>query len=358
MEPEIRELEWHAINTLNERYCVIDVRSPHEFDLGHFPGAVCLPILSNEERAEIGTLYKQQGRDIAIRKGLKLLGPQMPNKIEALHKLKPMHTKIIMLYCWRGGLRSAIMAWLFSVCGYAVYRIKGGYKQFRQQVLQVLELPRPYRVLAGFTGSGKTALLQYMKTCGAFIIDLEDLAQHKGSAFGNLNYLPQPTQQQFENELAIQLSAYDTMFNSLNQNELPYIWLESESQRIGSINLPQIFFNNMVSAPLVNWIRPFDVRLNRIISEYGSFTQLQLEQAVRRMSKRLGGLDTQRVITYLNQSNIHAAFSILLNYYDRWYLKSRRADMDNKRMVWVYESSEMQFSVIYKSIKLLVNDRF
>lgn len=351
MPQSIPDINWNDAITNAPGYCIVDVRSPAEYALGHIPGAVSIPVLDNQERAEIGTLYKHQGREQAIRRGFQILGLQMNSKMQLLITLKPKTASTILVYCWRGGLRSAIMAWLFSLCGFKVLRLSGGYKQYRQQVLQNLAKPRNYIVLAGFTGSGKTELLQYIATCGENVIDLEHLAAHKGSAFGNLNFIPQPTQQQFENTLAMQLANCDT------RNEASKIWLESESQRIGTLNIPQIFFNIMIAAPLVNWIRPFNDRLNRIVSEYGLYSNRQLEQAVIRMSKRLGGLDTQRVLEHLKQSDVQAAFSILLHYYDRWYLKSRHADVKNQRKVWVYESSESNYANIYKSLTSLIDER-
>ena len=351
MVPCVNILEGTSWIQNSSKFLIIDARSPSEYHLGHIPGAVSIPILNDLERAEIGTLFKQQGREKAIRRGLEILGPQMGIKLRDLRMQLQQNPKEVMVYCWRGGLRSSILAWLFLQGGHNIHRLSGGYKGYRNKILEQLAKPRNYKVLAGCTGTGKTELLQKMHHNGQAVIDLEALAHHKGSAFGNLLQVPQPTQQQFENRLAHQLILIDA------KNSKEPIWLESESQRIGLVNLPHSFFLLMQNATLVNWIRPFEIRLQRIIFEYSVYPVEKLIDAVLRMSKRLGGSDTNTVIAHLNNQNYNAAFAILLNYYDRWYLKSRKNDSKNHRCVIDVHTQNQSMEETLLYLKQILNEK-
>jgi tRNA 2-selenouridine synthase len=190
---------------------MLDVRSPGEYQHAHLPGAVSLPLFTNEERKVVGTAYKQVSREKAIKYGLDFFGPKMRAMVEEVERLLKQKTKdqkseTVYLYCWRGGMRSGAVAWLLDLYGFNVMVLAGGYKAFRNWVLEQLEHPYPLQVLGGYTGSGKTALLQELKNKGEAIIDLEQLANHKGSAFGKVDDGKQPTQELFENRLAIELS--------------------------------------------------------------------------------------------------------------------------------------------------------
>jgi tRNA 2-selenouridine synthase len=178
---------------------VIDVRTPLEFQQGHIPGAVNIPLLSNEERVVIGTLYKQEGRQAAILKGFELVGSCWADFIRTGLELAP--EKKVVLYCWRGGMRSGSMAWAFTMYGFDVLLVKGGYKAFRNFALETFQIPLPIQILSGKTGSAKTKILHELQNHGATIIDLEGLAKHQGSSFGSMGKNEQPTQEQFENNL-------------------------------------------------------------------------------------------------------------------------------------------------------------
>ncbi|MCB0214369.1 MAG: tRNA 2-selenouridine(34) synthase MnmH, partial [Anaerolineae bacterium] len=212
---------------LSRHYPVIDVRTSAEFAKGHIPGAMNIPLFSNEERAIIGTTYKQVGQREAMLLGLEIVGPKMRHLIEHIQTVATERT--LLLHCWRGGMRSESVAWLAGLFGYRCYTLRRGYKGFRNYVLQMLELPSRLLILGGKTGSGKTEILQVLKQQGEQVIDLEGLAHHKGSSFGALGEADQPSQQQFENELAMQ-------WRQLNLQRP--VWLEDESRHIGKLSIP------------------------------------------------------------------------------------------------------------------------
>lgn len=332
---------------------LLDVRSPAEFAHAHIPGAINLPLFSDEERKEVGTTYKQVSRKEAIKLGLDYFGPKMKVMVEEVEKLvcarqlsaddkaplktdcQPSTTNSVFVYCWRGGMRSAAVAWLLDLYGFRTMVLQGGYKSFRTSVLQSFETKYPFCMLGGYTGSGKTEMLYRLKEAGAHIIDLEQLASHKGSAFGNINMPPQPSQEMFENLLSLELvRAYkqiqqqenpcdDDDYENASTNNIcrNCIWLEDESQRIGHINLPMSFWNNMRSSPLYFLELPFEDRLQHIVEEYSTLDKERMLHAIGRIQKRLGGLDAKIASAELEAGNIEACFRILLRYYDKQYEK-------------------------------------
>lgn len=300
----------------SEGHPILDVRSPGEFAHAHIPWALSFPLFSDGQRKEVGTTYKQIGREAAIKLGLDFFGPAMRNFVERAEEIAlQYHTRKIFIHCWRGGIRSAAMAWLLNLYGFEVYLLKGGYKVFRNWVLDQFAIQRQFLVLGGYTGSGKTELLQRLAASGQPVIDLEGLAHHKGSAFGHLGNIPQPSVEMFENQLAVRL------WNGGEMAPSP-IWLEAESQRIGWLNLPNAFFQQVKDAPVLFLDIPFEQRLERIVADYGRFEKEALVQSVMRIRKRLGGLETKNCISFLIENNLKEAFAILLRYYDKWYDKS------------------------------------
>lgn len=304
-------------------HTVLDVRSPAEYAHAHLPGAHSLPLFSDEERKVVGTAYKQQGRETAIKKGLDFFGPKMRRMVEAVELLQqPVHKadKTLLVHCWRGGMRSAGVAWLLDLYGWNVYTLKGGYKAFRRWALEQLEQSYPLRILGGYTGSGKTEVLQALQQAGAVVIDLEGLAHHKGSAFGNIGMPPQPSQEQFENLLALQLhQCWQQLQQPVTGDKV--IWLEDESQRLGDVNVPINFWRQMRQQPVWFLDIPFEARLFHIVQEYGQLDRERLVNAIIRIRKRLGGLETREAINALVEDRIEDSFRILLRYYDKWYDK-------------------------------------
>lgn len=309
---------------------VFDVRSEAEFLHAHIPGAFNLPLFNNEERAVVGTIYKQQSRELAIKKGLTFFGPKMGYMIDLVEKTIAKHSpsnKTVLVHCWRGGMRSAGVAWLLDLYGFRVYTLHGGYKAFRNWVLESFEQKSNFYILGGYTGSGKTIVLSSLKEMGEAVVDLEGLAGHKGSAFGNIGLPKQPTQEMFENKLAVELLT--TKINQPNKT----IWLEDESQRIGSVNIPQLFWNHIRTCTVYFLDIPFSARLEYLVATYGQLDRVRLGEAIERIQKRLGGLETKMALQYLTEGNIRDCFSILLKYYDKQYNKGLQNRPDPKPVV-------------------------
>ena len=300
---------------------IIDVRSPAEYEHAHIPGALNLPLFDNDERAMIGTTYKKQSREAAIKAGLPLFGNKMLPMIEtveswmaAAQKENHLTKPTLYVHCWRGGMRSAAVAWLLDLYGYKVIQLTGGYKAYRNWVLEQFTIAYPLKVLGGYTGSGKTEILHALQEKNYSVIDLEGLAHHKGSAFGAIGQLAQPSQEMFENILAKKLW-------EVNKNKKP-IWIEDESQRIGTVLIPTPLFHLMRNSTCYFMTIPFEQRLLFILEGYGKFDQQSLIEATERIQKRLGGLETKNAVAHIMQGELKEAFSILLKYYDKWYEKN------------------------------------
>ncbi len=317
----VNRIDVNSFLSLSTEHIVIDVRSPAEFAHAHIPQAFSLPLFTNDERKIVGTTYKQQSREEAIKIGLDYFGPKMKNIVVQVEQLlQKKNSKTILVHCWRGGMRSAAIAWLLDLYGFKVYTLQGGYKAFRNWVLQQFTTTYPLQLLGGFTGSAKTETLLAMKQRQQVVIDLEGLANHKGSAFGNLGMLEQPSTEMFENLLAIELRQAMVNIEKLEQK---CIWIEAESQRIGNINIPIAFFKQMQHAAYLLVNIPFEERLNFIVSAYGKFEKAELINATLRIKKRLGGLETKTAINFLLEDNVKDCFALLLQYYDKYYQKNK-----------------------------------
>lgn len=287
---------------------LIDVRSEGEFAQGHIPGAVNLPLLNNEERAIVGTIYKQKGNKEAVHKGFELVGGKFSDYITKAKELAVNNS--VSLYCWRGGLRSNIMAWLFSTAGLEVNLLKGGYKSFRTEAILSFSEKRNFHILGGKTGSGKTEMLQQLENNGEQVVDLEGIAHHKGSAFGGIGQTPQPSNEQFENELYFQLQA-------LNADKR--IWLENESRLIGMNKIPDAIYEQMRVADVIEMMVPLELRLVRIVEDYGCFAIEILEETTRKIEKKLGNLRMKKAIEHLHLGEINLWALMMLEYYDDFY---------------------------------------
>lgn len=316
----IHKLHIEDFLSFAKQHPVLDVRSPGEYNHAHIPGAYSFPLFTDDERKVVGTAYKQQSREQAIKIGLDYFGVKMRKMVEEAESLISSHkpaagnTKTILIHCWRGGMRSAAVAWLLDLYGFNVYTLIGGYKLFRKWVLEQFEKPYSFNVLGGYTGSGKTYVLEAMLKKGENVIDLEGLAHHKGSAFGSLGMPKQPSQEMFENKLSLKLFA-------AAQLQKP-VWLEDESQRIGEVNIPINLWRQMRAQTLYFLDIPFEERLKHITAEYGKQEKEKLVNAIIRIKKRLGGLETKEAIGALVEDRTEDSFRILLTYYDKQYLKA------------------------------------
>jgi tRNA 2-selenouridine synthase len=295
-------------------HLIFDVRSEGEYTHAHIPGAISLPLFNNEERKVVGTAYKKESKQKAIKLGLDYFGVKMRTMVEFVEQhTKNNSNQKIIIHCWRGGMRSSGVAWLFDLYGFDVYTVVGGYKAFRKWTLGQFEKEYSFHILGGYTGSSKTELLKLLGENKQHVIDLEGLAHHKGSAFGSLGQPPQPSQEMFENKLALALYK--------NSNSQP-VWIEDESQRIGSINIPNSLWNTMRNSSLYFMEIPFEERLDFILKNYGIFDREKLVNSVMRIQKRFGPLETKTAINFILEGDIKSAFSLLLKYYDKHYIKA------------------------------------
>jgi tRNA 2-selenouridine synthase len=291
---------------------VVDVRSPGEFHQGHIPGATNLPLLSDEDRAAVGTTYRQQGRQPAISLGLRLVGPRLESLGVQLQRALTgwEQAAVLRIHCWRGGLRSSSMAWLAGVLGLPVLLLDGGYKRYRHWALEQFEKPWPLTVLAGRTGTGKTDLLLAMAAAGIAVVDLEALAHHRGSSFGGLGLPPQPTCEHYENRLALAL---------WNLRGSTVIWIEAESAQVGRCRIPAGLWRQMGAASAVEISRPLGERLERLVAVYGQQGGELLHQATERIARRLGPQRTGAALAAIAREDWSAACLEMLDYYDRCY---------------------------------------
>ena len=307
---------------ISNKSLLIDARSESEFAHAHIPSAINVPLLNDEHRILIGTCFKKEGRDAAVRLGFKLVGPLFHTFVEKVDSLTK--DKEVLVYCWRGGMRSGMMSWILNIAGYKVNILKGGYKGFRNNVLSEFKLKRNLGVIGGHTGVGKTELLLGLKSVNHQVVDLEGLANHRGSAFGHLGKKPQPSNEQFENNLALELKLTDPQ---------KIIWVEAESRLIGKIKIPDDFFHQFDAAPIYEFILEKEERVKRIEKEYAHFPKEELIKSVDRIKQRLGGLRHQQCILALEENRTFDWISILLEYYDKLYSHSTDSRSSENRFV-------------------------
>jgi tRNA 2-selenouridine synthase len=287
---------------------ILDVRSPGEYTQGHLPEAVSFPLFSDEERAQIGTCYKQQGQETAIELGLELVAPKMVGLVKQAKGLAP--DRQVRVHCWRGGMRSGSVGWLLETGGLDVKLLAGGYKAFRQWVRATLAIPQTIIVVGGMTGTGKTDILHALRELGEQVLDLEGLANHRGSSYGALMLPPQPSTEQFENLIAEQWAEFDS--------DRP-VWVEAESRRVGTCRVPDEIMSQMEAANTLEVVRSQSERLKILVDVYGQANPHELIAATERLRKRLGGLRTQEAVQHIKSSELAAAATIILTYYDRTY---------------------------------------
>lgn len=323
--------------TLKEQLPVVDVRSQGEFQEGHVRGAVNIPLLTNEERAEVGTDYKQKGQKEAIKTGFRLVGPRLLNIINEAEQAA--NGKELLVHCWRGGMRSNTFSQFIGMAGVKSHTLNGGYKAYRSVALEFFKKPYKITLITGCTGSGKSEVLRALKNQGEQVLDLERLANHKGSAFGGLLMPPQPTTEQFQNDLFEELLMLDPERR---------IWVEDESIAIGKIFLPKDFWKTMQESPLVQMNVPKEVRIQRLVNEYGPADREVFLEIMGKIVKRLGGQHYQAARERLLQDDMHSTINILLTYYDKAYLQSIE-----KRKERVLETLEWSGENINEFVKVM-----
>lgn len=317
---------------------LIDVRTPAEFAAGHIPGAVNIPLFSNEERVEVGTIYKQVSRRDAMLRALDIVGPKMSEFVKQAERLERKDKLIV--HCWRGGMRSASFAWLMNTAGIPAVTINGGYKGLRRNAAAVLSQDWKFRVITACTGSGKTELLLQLKALGEQVVDLEGLADHKGSVFGGLGHEPQPTTEQFENNLFWAMKDFDIART---------VWIEDESRCIGHVFIPQEFYKRMHFSPLVKSDLVLSERIRRLVDEYAQFDKAQLAHAIGKITKRLGGDNAKLALEALERDDYAEVTRILLWYYDKAYngsIEERRSLIIFEKEFVIYDAESMAQEIL------------
>lgn len=287
---------------------LIDVRSPAEYTHAHIPGAVNMPLFSDTERKQTGITYKQEGQEAAIQLGLDLVGVKLSRFVAEVINIAVNNS--VAVHCWRGGMRSKSMAILFDFAGIQTFVIKGGYKSYRRLAKKYFDMPFSFLIVGGKTGSGKTDVLRALQKAGEQVIDLEALAHHKGSAFGDLGEPPQPTTEQFENDLCIQL-----LKCALQER----IWLEDESHLIGTVFIPERIWQKMRNAPVLYLDVPLQERIDYLVRNYGQHTPEKMENALKKITKRLGGQHYKEALEMYRNGNLAEATEKVLIYYDKAY---------------------------------------
>jgi tRNA 2-selenouridine synthase len=320
---------------------VLDVRTPDEFQKGHITGALNLPLFETHERATIGKLYKDEGRDSAILKGLEISGGKVGKFVVSGKEIAKDNK--LLLHCWRGGMRSASLAWLFDIAGIESYVLTGGYKAYRRYVLECLKHPYNLVVIGGMTGSGKTDILLTLKEMGFQVLDLEALAHHKGSAFGALGEEAQNSNEQFENDIFTFLAGFDP--------KKP-VWIEDESQNIGRNLIPSGFFKQILSSQLIYIEADIHTRIDRLVRDYATFSQESLEICIKRISRRLGGLTTKSAIESLEKHDFSKVAELMLDYYDKTYSYSLNK-RDSSKVHHVSTNSGNIHTVVDQILRLL-----
>ena len=295
---------------------VVDVRSELEFGQGHIRGAVNIPILNNIERVAVGTDYKNKGQAEAIRTGFRLVGPRFLEIIN--HADLVSGGKETLVHCWRGGMRSSNFCQIVGMAKISTHQLKGGYKTYREKAQRSYQLPMRLRVIGGCTGSGKSQILRALALRGEQILDLETLASHKGSVFGGLTLPPQPTTEQFQNDLFEEILKLDLTRR---------VWIEDESLAVGKIFLPEDFWKQLSSAPVYQMDVEKNVRIQRLVDEYGLADKEAFLDAMTKIMKKLGGQNFKTAKQKLFDGDMHATIEILLNYYDKAY----RTGLANKQ---------------------------
>ncbi len=293
---------------LKQEVPLLDVRSPSEYANGHIPGATNVFLLDDGARHETGIAFAKNGLQGAVKQALELCSdhlPQMLDRMVGLAAGKPLR-----VYCWRGGLRSRSVAFLAESAGMKAYLLKGGYRAFRQYASFFFEKPWRFIVLGGMTGSGKTEVLRQFHARGEQVLDLEGLANHKGSVFGSIGQPAQPTTEHFMNLIWKQLSEFDPS---------KPVWVEDESHSLGSCFIPDALFARMLQAPVVEIRIPRHVRAERLSGEYGKANPGLLVQDVMKIQKRLGLQQANEICRLIEAGQTPEAATRLLHYYDKAY---------------------------------------
>ncbi|MFZ6772388.1 tRNA 2-selenouridine(34) synthase MnmH [Undibacterium sp. SXout7W] len=303
---------------------IIDVRSPGEFAEDHIPGAVNYPVLDDEQRVKIGTMYKQCGSFEAKKLGAALVARNIANHIETQLLKHPHHWKPLV-YCWRGGNRSGSMAHILAKIGWPVVQVDGGYKAYRHHVNEMMStLPQTlhFIVLCGPTGSGKSHMLRKLNEKGAQVLDLEKIAAHRGSVLGSLPTCPQPSQKKFETMLWDHLRNFDPA--------LP-VFIESESKKVGNLRVPEALMTQMRTSLCVNIDLSMPNRVQLLMNEYDHFVHdpVGLNKRLNYLTQLHGKDKVEQWHQWATEGRMDTLVEdLLFRHYDPAYSKSIRQNFD------------------------------
>jgi tRNA 2-selenouridine synthase len=316
---------------------IIDVRTPAEFAEDHIPGAINCPVLSNEERITVGTIYHQVSSFEAKKVGAALIAKRIANYIEEQFKEKPKNWHPL-IYCWRGGKRSGSMTHILRQIGWNAQILDGGYKSYRKEVVtQLNTLPQSfqYQVITGQTGSAKSRILEQLNQLGAQVLDLEQLANHKGSVLGNIPDSPQPSQKMFESKLLMQLQKFDSA---------RVVYVEAESRKIGGLHVPDVLLERMRQSPCIRIDATIEARVAYLIEDYAYFIQ-DPENLIRTIDY-LKELHSKETLTHWKELIEAREWSLLVTellekHYDALYRRSQNSNYVNYEKAQPYQTADL-----------------
>lgn len=332
---------------------VIDVRSPDEFAEDHIPGAVNYPVLSNEERILVGTMYKQESPFEAKKIGAALIAKRIAHYIENdfINKPKNWHP---LIYCWRGGKRSGSMTHILRQIGWNAQILDGGYKSYRREVvskLNVLPTAFTYIVVTGQTGSAKSRVLEKLHHLGAQVLDLETIAVHKGSVLGNIPNAPQPSQKMFETQLVLALEKFDPS---------KPVYVEAESRKIGTLHVPDVLLEKMRQSPCIKIEASMDARVDYLIHDYGYFIN-DPENLIRTIDylKELHSKEKLEHWKLLIKDNQWSTLvrELLEQHYDALYRRSQNSNYINYEKATSYNTADLSAQGIEVLAKKILMSR-
>lgn len=329
---------------------IIDVRSPAEYEEDHVPGAISCPVLNNEQRAEVGTIYKQVSPFEAKKIGAAMVSENIGRHIREYFLDRPKNWRPLV-YCWRGGMRSGAMVTVLRSVGWHAHQLEGGYKAYRQKVVAQLEtLPRQfgYRVLCGPTGSAKTRILQAIGTLGEQVLDLETLACHKGSVLGVLPTTPQPSQKWFETQLLLRLQSFDPARP---------VYVEAESRKIGRMQVPEALLESFRAGTCLQVAAPIPARVEFLLGDYDYF--LADPEWLKRRLEALRGLQSNETLLHwyglIDAGRwTELVTELLERHYDPLYQRSQNTNFANYRNPKVFAADSLDDSGIAQVAEAMV----
>lgn len=342
----LREISIDELSRL-ENVTYIDVRSEKEFYEGTIPGAINLPLFNNEERARIGTIYTKESVKKAMAVGLEIASGKLPDLYKKIDEIAGAGS--VMLFCWRGGMRSKSLAAVLDLMGLSVLRLRGGYKAYRRTIVDFFEekFATHVVVIRGNTGTGKTELLKRIKSDGYPVIDLEGLSNNRGSVFGQIGLGAQPSQKQFESLLFQEIQSYQNF---------SYLIMECESKRIGRVTIPSSVYDAMQQGTQILLYDSVDNRASRLVREYAVKPEMieELQSALERLKQRISKKSLEQLQSFLNEKKFQEfAKCLILEYYDHLYGYPNE-DTENK---YICISNEMT-NDCFEELKKFLDNRF